>query len=116
MMASFKCAGPSVNEAWIASPSMLVPNSDFQRVNSPENDALLKDAVIIRSAVRHGMIHVVALSRSRSCGGHGVSLRPGKHGMLELTKVTALCCAAGVGLDSSFCRLRRAPALLCKAR
>ena len=30
-MASFKCAGPSVNEAWIASPSMLVPNSDFQK-------------------------------------------------------------------------------------
>src|SRR5690349_17909220 len=27
-MASFKCAGPSVNEAWIVSPSMLVPNSD----------------------------------------------------------------------------------------
>ena len=30
-MESFKCAGPSVNEAWIASPSMLVPNSDFQK-------------------------------------------------------------------------------------
>ena len=31
-MASFKCAGPSVNEAcWIASPLMLVPNSDFQK-------------------------------------------------------------------------------------
>jgi hypothetical protein len=30
-MASFKCGGP-VNEAcWIASPSMLVPNSDFQK-------------------------------------------------------------------------------------
>ena len=29
-MESFKCGGPSVNEAcWIASPSMLVPNSDF---------------------------------------------------------------------------------------
>src|SRR4029450_11524114 len=28
---SFKCAGPSVSEAWIASPSMLVPNSDFQK-------------------------------------------------------------------------------------
>ena len=31
-MASFKCGGPLVNEAcWIASPSMLVPNSDFQK-------------------------------------------------------------------------------------
>ena len=29
---SFKCGGPSVNDAcWIASPSMLVPNSDFQK-------------------------------------------------------------------------------------
>ena len=31
-MASFKCGGPSGNEAcWIARPSMLVPNSDFQK-------------------------------------------------------------------------------------
>jgi hypothetical protein len=30
-MESFKCAGTSVNEARIASPSMLVPNSDFQK-------------------------------------------------------------------------------------
>ena len=29
-IASFKCGGPSVNEAfWITSPSMLVPNRDF---------------------------------------------------------------------------------------
>src|SRR6516162_9064131 len=28
---SFKCAGPSVSEAWIARPSRLVPNSDFQK-------------------------------------------------------------------------------------
>jgi len=30
-MASFRCAGPSVKDASIASPSMLVPNSDFQK-------------------------------------------------------------------------------------
>ena len=31
-MESFKCGGPLANEdCWIASPSMLVPNSDFQK-------------------------------------------------------------------------------------
>ena len=73
----------------------------------------------MRSAVRHGMIHVVALSRSRPeevAADMESAYVPAMHGMLELTKVTALCCAAGVGLDSNFCRLRRAPALLCKAR
>src|SRR5262249_41239505 len=28
---SRRCIGPSLNEAWIASPSSLVPNSDFQK-------------------------------------------------------------------------------------
>src|SRR3990170_4399576 len=28
---SFKCVGPLLNEAWMASPSRLVPNSDFQK-------------------------------------------------------------------------------------
>ena len=31
-MASFKCGGPSVKEAgWIAMPSIVVPNRDFQK-------------------------------------------------------------------------------------
>jgi hypothetical protein len=28
---SRRCVGLSLNEAWMASPSMLVPNSDFQK-------------------------------------------------------------------------------------